>query len=518
MNLSQAVAIVLLVLLQAMASAAFAQKKESYTGTMTLPDDIPMIVLEHTGDYKPGETNGDATYEYYLNPQGDRVKDGKFDFTCMGYTGGIYSCNISGDYKDGKKNGYWTFTNGGGVILNGNGQIVDNPSSNTKCALFTYKDDIRKGEFIFAVVCDGCYVDMAGHLDNDHVVGKAQINYRSFYQPDNIFLKVEAYFDQDGNPENEWIMEETAGKRMKYYLKYENGILVNVQRNDESTGQRTVVVDSKADASKSKYLTDFSLYDYALEYVNGTEFYLSKDSIPYKKMKKTIEYRLDCDGFEGKALKRIATAFKNMDFNVIDRELEVLIPSEKEYWACKVDTLASSVVAGYNALYSKVMPLLQSKQMYYVPAGKKHDLFNDADVIVRDYLGITDNFNSYTNFSEKLSGYRGIENGAWSRSGAFRRLEYDKHSCQNEKNMNVADVKHWLTTWNSAKAELARLSAEADKQIEARAKMDEVTQNMIRVDANMSGKQKKYFTKLVERRDAVGIIEFFANPEIATQK
>lgn len=130
----------------------------------------------------------------------------------------------------------------------------------------------------------------------------------------------------------------------------------------------------------------------------------------------------------------------------------------------------------------------------------------------------TGNFDSYTNFSEKLSGYRGIEKGAWSRSGAFRRLEYDKHSCQNEKNMNVADVKHWLTTWNSAKAELARLSAEADKQIEARAKMDEVTQNMIRVDANMSGKQKKYFTKLVERRDAVGIIEFFANPEIATQK
>ena len=201
---------------------------------------------------------------------------------------------------------------------------------------------------------------------------------------------------------------------------------------------------------------------------------------------------------------------------MIDRKCDALAPAEKEYWGCKVDELASSVVAGYNALYSKVMPLLLSKQMYYVPAGKKHDLFNDADVIVRDYLGITDNFNSYTNFSKKLSGYRGVKEGAWS--NGFRRLEYDKHSCQNEKNMNVADVKHWLTTWNSAKAELARLSAEADKQIEARAKMDEVTQNMIRVDADMSGKQKKYFTKLVERRDAAGIIEFFENPEIATQK
>ena len=101
MNLCKTATIVLSVLLQVMTSAVFAQKRDSYKGSMTLPNDIPVIVLEHTGDYTPGETNGDATYEYYLNPQGDRVKDGKFDFTCMGYTGGIYSCNISGDYKDG---------------------------------------------------------------------------------------------------------------------------------------------------------------------------------------------------------------------------------------------------------------------------------------------------------------------------------------------------------------------------------------------------------------------------------
>ena len=516
MNLCKTATIVLSVLLQVMTSAVFAQKRDSYKGSMTLPNDIPVIVLEHTGDYTPGETNGDATYEYYLNPQGDRVKDGKFDFTCMGYTGGIYSCNISGDYKDGKKNGCWIFTNGGGIILNGNGQIVNNPASNTKYALFTYEDGIRKGAFACSVVCDGCYVDIVGHLDNDHVVGKTMINYRSFYHPENVYLKAETYFDQDGNPEKEWIMEATAGKRQKHYLKYENGILVNVQQYDESTGQRMVVADSKADASKSEYLADFSLDDYVLEYVNGTEFYLSKDSIPFRKMKKTVKYRLDCDGFEEKVLKRIVTVFKNMDFNVIDREREVLIPSEKEYWACKVDALASSVVVDYNALYSKIMPLLQSEQMYYVPAGKKHDLFNDADVIVRDYLGIADNFNSYTNFSGKLSGYRGIKKGVWFK-GLYR-LEYDKHSCQNEQYTKVADMKNWLTTWNNAKAELAGLSAEADKQVEARAKMDEVTQNMIRVDADMSGKQKKYFAKLVEKRDAKGIIEFFANPEIATQK
>lgn len=517
MNLSQAVAIVLLVLLQAMASAAFAQKKESYTGTMTLPDDIPVIVLEHTGDYKPGETNGDATYEYYLNPQGDRVKDGKFKFNCVGYTGGIYKYVIEGDYKDGKKNGFWTFTNGGGIMLNNRGQLVENPAYNTKYAIFKYVDDVRTGDFLCTVCCDECYVDIASKVENDHMVGKSVFNFRSYYRPENVFLILEAYFDKDGNPEKEWTFESTTGKRMKHYLKYENGTLVKVEQYDESTGQKKVLVDAKADASQNEYLTDFSLDDYVLEQINGTDFYMSKNEVPYKKRKKTVEYCLTCKDFNDSYLRRIVKVFKNLSFNVIDRELEVLIPSEKEYWACKVDTLASSVVAGYNAFCSKVMPLLQSKQMYYVPAGKKHDLFNDADVIVRDYLGITDNFNSYTNFSEKLSGYRGIKKGAWSWSKGFY-LEYDKHSCQNEKNMNVADVKHWLTTWNSAKAELARLSAEADKQIEARAKMDEVTQNMIRVDADMSGKQKKYFTKLVEKRDAAGIIEFFANPEIATQK
>ncbi|MCQ2306967.1 MAG: hypothetical protein MJ000_05320 [Bacteroidales bacterium] len=511
MNLCKTATIVLSVLLQVMTSAVFAQKKESYTGTMTLPDDIPVIVLKHTGDYTPGETNGDATYEYYLNPQGDRVKDGKFDFTCVGYTGGIYKYIIEGDYKDGKKNGFWTFTNGGGIMLNNKGHLVESPAYNTKYAIFKYVDDVRTGDFLCTVCCDECYVDIAGQVENDHMVGKSVFNFRSYYRPENVFLILEAYFDKDGNPEKEWTFESTTGKRMKHYLKYENGTLVKVEQYDESTGQKKVLVDAKADASQNEYLTDFSLDDYVLEQVDGIDFYLSKNEVPYKKEKKTVEYRLTCKDFNDSYLRRIVKVFKNLSFNVIDKECEVLVPSEKEYLGCKVDAVASSVVADYNALVSKIEPLQKSEQMYYVPAGKKHDLFNDADVIVRDYLGIMEDYRHFYSFSRKLDDYLGVYGGG-------NRLKFNAHTYQNNHYLDVAAMKEWMATWTNAKAELAGLSEEADKQIEARAKMDEVTQNMIRVDANMSGKQKKYFTKLVERRDAVGIIEFFENPEIATQK
>ena len=184
-------------------------------------------------------------------------------------------------------------------------------------------------------------------------------------------------------------------------------------------------------------------------------------------------------------------------------------------WGCKVDEMASSVVADYNALCAKIRPLKQSQQMYYVPAGKKHDLFNDANVIVRDYLGVDEEFQSFNKLSLWLQGCTGVSRSALS-SGIYD-LKFEAHSYLHSSK-DVADMKKWMTDWKNAKTELAGLNDGADKQVEARAKMDEVTQNMIRVDADMSGKQKKYFTNLVKQRDAAGIIEFFENPDVATNK
>ena len=507
LNLSQAVAIVLLVLLQVMASAAFAQKKESYTGGMTVPNDIPMIVLQDDWDYKPGESYCEANYEYYVNSQGERVKDGKFELNCSN------KCIISGGYKDGKKDGNWTFTKCGQRILKS--YLKENPSYSIKYASFNYVDDVRKGDFTCTVCRNKYFVDIEGRTDNDHLVGKSSFVFRSYADPENACLKVDAYFDQDGNPEKEWILESTSGKLAKDYLTYENGVLVKAQHYDESTGQRKVVVDSKPDTSKSKYLTGFSKDDYVLEQVDGFDFYLSKNAVPYQKGSLTVKYQLGREDYKSSVLDMIVGIFKQLDFNVIDRKCDALAPAEREYWGCKVDEMASSVVADYNALCAKIRPLKQSQQMYYVPAGKKHDLFNDANVIVRDYLGVDEEFQSFNKLSLWLQGCTGVSRSALS-SGIYD-LKFEAHSYLHSSK-DVADMKKWMTDWKNAKTELAGLNDGADKQVEARAKMDEVTQNMIRVDADMSGKQKKYFTNLVKQRDAAGIIEFFENPDVATNK
>ena len=182
-----------------------------------------------------------------------------------------------------------------------------------------------------------------------------------------------------------------------------------------------------------------------------------------------------------------------------------------EHWGYRVKIFGLFI----NALCSKIRPLKQSQQMYYVPAGKKHDLFNDANVIVRDYLGVDEEFQSFNKLSLWLQGCTGVSRSALS-SGIYD-LKFEAHSYLHSSK-DVADMKKWMTDWENAKTELAGLNEGADKQVEARAKMDEMTQNMIRVDADMSGKQKKYFTNLVKQRDAAGIIEFFENPDVATNK
>ena len=146
-NFKNAFLLATLLLTGLFTSSTYAQKIEKYSGPMVLPKEIPTVILDNEDDFEPGESKGSIEYSYYTNSEGERVWHGKFNFQGKAYTGGIFNTNVVGEYKDGKKVGTWFYGIGGGVSLNGAGQLIKTPNSREKFALFSYSDDERNGDF-----------------------------------------------------------------------------------------------------------------------------------------------------------------------------------------------------------------------------------------------------------------------------------------------------------------------------------------------------------------------------------
>lgn len=62
--------------------------------------------------YKGDFCDGKATYAYYIDAKtGDEVRDGAFNYTeLISKDGSVYSVSIKGNYKDGFKDGIWSYT------------------------------------------------------------------------------------------------------------------------------------------------------------------------------------------------------------------------------------------------------------------------------------------------------------------------------------------------------------------------------------------------------------------------
>lgn len=93
--------------------------------TLTVQASVGQTLKTYSGVYEGGK----ATYTYYEDENGERVKHGKFSYSNVnkgiGVGGGMsvsYATTISasGNYKDGLKDGKWTYKNktaGGGVVF-----------------------------------------------------------------------------------------------------------------------------------------------------------------------------------------------------------------------------------------------------------------------------------------------------------------------------------------------------------------------------------------------------------------
>lgn len=208
---------------------------KTYTGKMKAPEDIP-------GDLDQGK----VTYSYYDLQDGQRIKHGQFQFEEESITFS-YKSSVQGAYKDGKKDGVWTF-------------IGRSTKTGVELERFTinYKDDLIHGVFIGARNDIMFNIECSGVIKNSHHVGEVKI---VVLPPSKGILK--ASFNELGWAHGTWIIERGYGIPAKQEREYYEGILLKVTELDLSTGKKTILFElpeATANAIKNTLnMNDFTL-------------------------------------------------------------------------------------------------------------------------------------------------------------------------------------------------------------------------------------------------------------------
>ena len=192
--------------------------------TLAVQASVGQTLKTYSGLYEDGK----ATYTYYEDENGERVKHGTFSYNKgnkgIGVGGGMavsYATTISasGNYKNGIKDGKWTYKNktAGGSI--------------------TFAD--------FSAVVN--YVDgrMDGPLNNSGTIFQMKNNritghVKKVKKTQNEDWSLSGQFDEEGFPDGIWTKNyKSYGNLYVDTEKYVHGLLVAKQTKNESTGKIT---------------------------------------------------------------------------------------------------------------------------------------------------------------------------------------------------------------------------------------------------------------------------------------
>lgn len=191
---------------------------------LTVQVSIGQTLKTYSGLYK----NGKATYTYYEDENGERVKHGKFTYNKVdkgiGVGGGMnisYATTISasGNYKNGVKDGTWTYKNktaGGGITFADFSAVIN------------YADGRMEGT-----------LNNAGtifQMKNNRITGQV----KKVMKTQNEDWTLTGQFDEEGFPDGTWTKNyKSYGNLYEDTEKYVHGLLVAKQTKNESTGKIT---------------------------------------------------------------------------------------------------------------------------------------------------------------------------------------------------------------------------------------------------------------------------------------
>lgn len=159
---------------------------------------------------------GQATYTYRDNPNGGRIFEGKFT-----YISGSGNLQITGSYKNDKKDGLWTYKDG------------------TDLLKIHYKEGVRNGSYIY----QGENLNLSLFFKENKIIGKVTAKGNIGILMISNGTGVDAIgtlsgqFNENGYADGEWILDTTPYDRINIYRAiYSDGYLTKSSIEDVTTG------------------------------------------------------------------------------------------------------------------------------------------------------------------------------------------------------------------------------------------------------------------------------------------
>lgn len=160
---------------------------------------------------------GQATYTYRDNPNGGRIFEGKFTYiSCSG------NLQITGSYKNDKKDGLWTYKDG------------------TDLLKIHYKEGVRNGSFSYQGRSEKAYFTFKDNkiVGNFNLTGEFSWGFQG-----NILLTrgtLAGQCNEDGYADGTWVIDTTPNEGIYIYrVTYKDGYLIKSSQEDISTGDIT---------------------------------------------------------------------------------------------------------------------------------------------------------------------------------------------------------------------------------------------------------------------------------------
>lgn len=223
----------------------------------------------YNGVFKTNSFNGNASYQYFDNSEGERTFEGPFKFTA---TNNLVS--ISGKYQNNLKNGLWKYTlnnylysdlmlnyninsTSTGNYSNGkleggwNLQRTKTVSSSSNGISQYYRSQLNSLSYLL----EGKNIDFSkkqtivenslANFSDNHFVGNF------VYSVNNGKSKVTGQFDNRGLMQGLWVVTYFSnGIPVEEKSTYLNGVLLTIKRRDNSTGDLTVAYDNEAEVKE----------------------------------------------------------------------------------------------------------------------------------------------------------------------------------------------------------------------------------------------------------------------------
>lgn len=258
---------------------------------------------------------GQATYTYYENENGERVKHGKFTFNKHDSNFG-FSYKVSGSYKNNMKDGQWTYNLKGleisKIVINFTDGDMNGPISRT---YYSRDGKVRRTE---------CY-----QMKNYRVTGIVKdAEEKSLFN--SVPWTLTGQFDDDGYPDGIWTKNYiTDGNIFIDTEKYIHGILIAKQTKNESTGEilkykfnidpqkfihaynpdkDSTIVDGNICELRIRFTEGEENYDYGKSPNSTQEFaFASREEKDWKRLPDVFGAHIRGFAFEGKGEKGYAS-------------------------------------------------------------------------------------------------------------------------------------------------------------------------------------------------------------------